>query len=48
MADASVVDLDADFMRSRRFDLDIFDAQLLAGFPSHGGLADNCLCSEQT
>jgi hypothetical protein len=43
MADTSVVDLDADLMCLRRSDLDVLDAEVLARFPSHGGLAGDGL-----
>lgn len=38
MADTSVVDLYADLMRLWWCDFDIFDAEVLAGFPGNGGL----------
>ena len=39
MANTRVVDLNANFVSLRRRDLDILNAQFLAGFPGHGGLA---------
>jgi hypothetical protein len=44
MADTCVVDLDTDFMRSRRSDLDVFDGQVLAGFPGNRGLFQSARC----
>lgn len=38
MADSSVVDLDSDFVISRRADFDIFDREVLASFPGDSGL----------
>ena len=38
-----MVDLDPDFMCLGRRDLNVLDAQLLAGFPRHGGLASDSL-----
>ena len=35
MANAGVVDLDADFVGTGRLDLDVFDCQVLSGFPSN-------------
>ena len=43
MANASVVDLDADFVCFRWCDLNILDTKLFASFPGHGGLARNGL-----
>ncbi len=43
MANTSVVDLNADLVRSWRQDLDILKRQLFAGFPGDGSLAGNCL-----
>lgn len=43
MTNASVVDLDADFVRSGGQDLYILKGQLLAGFPGDGGLAGDGL-----
>jgi len=39
VADASVVDLDTDFMRLRRCNFDLLDREVLAGLPGNGGLA---------
>jgi len=38
VADTGVVDLNADFVCSWGQDLDVFDRELLAGFPGDGGL----------
>ena len=38
MADTCVVDFDSNFVRSRRFNLDIFDCKISASFPRHRGL----------
>jgi hypothetical protein len=38
MADTGVVDLNAHFVGLGRCDLDIFDAEILAGLPGHRGL----------
>lgn len=43
MADTGVVNLDADLVGSGRANLDILDAQRLAGFPGDGGLAGDGL-----
>ena len=43
VAHSGVVDLNADLVRLGRRDLDILDAQLLAGLPGDGGLASNRL-----
>ena len=43
MADTSVVDLDSDLVGFGRGDLDILDAQVLAGLPGDGGLTGDCL-----
>lgn len=46
MADTSVVDLNADLVGARRGNLNVFDAQLLAGLPGDGSLAGNGLFLE--
>lgn len=46
MADARVVDLDADLMGLWRSDLDVLDAQLLASLPCNGCLAVDGLSCE--
>lgn len=38
MADTSVVDLDTDFVRAGRQDLDLLNGEVLAGFPGYCGL----------
>jgi hypothetical protein len=38
MADTSVVDLDTDFVRAGRQDLDLLNGEVLAGFPGNCGL----------
>ena len=38
MADSGVVDLDSDFVISRRAHFDIFDREIFASFPGDGGL----------
>jgi hypothetical protein len=38
MADTRVVDLDADLALLRGLDLDLLDAQVLAGLPGNGSL----------
>jgi hypothetical protein len=45
MADTSVVDLDTDFMRFGRCDLDILNAEVLAGFPGNCCLYPVSACS---
>lgn len=44
MADTSVGDLDANFVRARGADLNVFDNERLPGFPGDGGLAGDSLC----
>jgi hypothetical protein len=39
MANTSIVDLNADFVGPRRFDLDFLNGQVLACFPGDRGLA---------
>lgn len=46
MADTSVVNLDADLVGLGRSNLDVLDAQRLAGLPGDGGLAGNGLRNE--
>lgn len=46
VADASVVNLNADFMSLGRGDVDVLDAQWLARFPCHGCFASDCLYSK--
>lgn len=43
VADTGVVDLDADFVGLGRGDLDVFNGEVLAGFPSNGGFASDGL-----
>lgn len=43
VADTRVVDLDADFVRLGGCDLDVLDAERLAGLPGNGGLASDGL-----
>lgn len=43
MADARVVDLDADFAGARGEDFDVLVAEVLAGAPGDGGLAGDGL-----
>lgn len=38
VADTSVVDLNSDFVGSWGQDFDVFDGEVLAGFPGNGGL----------
>jgi hypothetical protein len=45
MADTGVVDLDADLVGLGRGDLDVLDAEVLACFPGHSGLAGNGLAN---
>jgi hypothetical protein len=45
VADASVVDFDADFVRAGREDFDVFDDEGSAGFPGDGGFAGDGLPS---
>lgn len=47
MADTSVVDLDADLVGLGRSNLDVLDAQRLAGLPGDGGLAGDGLENEK-
>lgn len=47
MADSGVVDLNSDFVCLWRRDLDVLDAQLLAGFPCYSRLASNSLARPQ-
>jgi hypothetical protein len=44
MADTGVVDLDADFVRLGRRDLNVLDGEVLAGLPGDCGL---CSCQPQ-
>ena len=46
VADTGVVDLDPDLARLGRRDLDVLDAQLLAGLPGDGGFASDGLEGE--
>jgi hypothetical protein len=46
MTNSGVVDLDSNFVGLWGRDLDILDAQFLASFPGHGGLAGNGLYTE--
>jgi hypothetical protein len=48
VADTSVVDLDSHFVSLGRGDLDVLDAQVLAGLPGHGGLAGDGLFGGST
>jgi len=43
VADAGVVDFDADFVRARGKDFDVLVRELLTGGPGNGGLAGDCL-----
>lgn len=43
VADARVVDLDADFVGAGRGDLDVFDGEVFGGLPGDGGLAGDGL-----
>ena len=43
VADARVVDLDAHLVGFGRGDLDLLDAEVLAGLPGHGGQAGDGL-----
>jgi hypothetical protein len=45
MADTGVVDFDADLVGLGRGDLDVLDAEVLACFPGHSGLAGNGLAN---
>lgn len=42
VADARVVDLDADLVGLGRGDFNLLDAEVLAGFPGNGGLGVVC------
>lgn len=46
MADSRVEDLDAHLVGLGRRHLDVLDAEILAGFPGHGGLASDGLLRE--
>jgi hypothetical protein len=48
VANASVVDLDTDFVSLRRSDLDVLNGEVLAGLPGDGGLAGDSLLIERS